>query len=320
MKQPVSEGDRHRHVVALTGVVQIKEHGGAEPAELPQGRELDQREHGDRYQRDETSQPPAGAAVAGLRRIEQQDHDGEGKDNGRDVFCRCGQSDGGAQQDAARSRRRLERGDQRGEREQQKGQRENIFLEIAGMHGDERRHGHGQGGGERERRPQHFAREQKACKHPKAAGQDGEGAAELDETLRIGQAGEPVDGAGKLEHQQRMGEIVAAFEDRVDLGGLVGVRPKREIDGVQHDADESRGDYEGEDEGKRTAQVSRTLLHACPNSPRIAPSLGAEPTSRACPLPCRAQSGTRPWCRNLRPTHAAASRQFRRRIEPLFLI
>jgi hypothetical protein len=93
---------------------------------------------------------------------------------------------------------------------------------------------------QRRRGRQHLPCQEEARKDRETTGQNGASATELDDRLRVGQAGKRIRRAGQLEHQNRMSEAVVAAQNEFDLGDFVGVRSARKRDGVQQDADERR--------------------------------------------------------------------------------
>ena len=85
-----------------------------------------------------------------------------------------------------------------------------------------------------------------------------QGSVEPHERLWIGEGGKRIGGVGQRKHQQGVRIIIAADQDRRDLGSFIGVCPEGKVDDLQQDADESNGDDQGQDEGDGVAQVSAT--------------------------------------------------------------
>jgi hypothetical protein len=179
------------------------------PAVVDESRKLDQRKCGKRGKRDEAGQRQPAAPIF-RRSVEQEKGDGEWQRYEGDIFGRCRQTDRGAKHEAARSRRALQRLDEAHQRNKQKRQRENIFLEVAGMHGHGRERGRGNSRPERRRGGQHLAGQKEGGKDRKGSGRDGKRPTELHYRLRIGKSGKGVGCPGDLKHEKRMIVVVGA--------------------------------------------------------------------------------------------------------------
>ena len=150
-----------------------------------------------------------------------------------DIFGPGGKTGEDTEQDGATGARLTQELDQRGERENEKWCGENVFLEDAGMNGDERHDSR-----RRLRRKRGKVRHDEPCEPERgedqhAAGNGGTGATELDEGLQVWRLEREIRGLRDLDHQQRVVVKIMSRPHRIDLGPFVADGAERKVDCLQ---------------------------------------------------------------------------------------
>ena len=184
VEQAPGEAERQRHVMALHRMHELGIHAPLPAVEPSDRRQHDEEKGADRDAGDGSGSrpPPLGSG----RRDEQNGDDGEGQDQHADIFRAGGKSGEETEQDRATRRRLLQQPDQRSERQHEEGRDENILLEEAGMHGDERRHRGGRRGRQGWQVGQHEPCQAEGGEHEDAAGQSAEHPGKMRQGRRSG--------------------------------------------------------------------------------------------------------------------------------------